>query len=153
MCRTLSLLSTTAALTLYGCGPSTTTTSAAPEPAAAQATAASATPTTAPAAVPATVALSEAEKIERLIRTVETMNGTKFIRNGSEHSAADAGEHMRRKLKGAGDKVKTAEQFIDQVASKSEMSGQPYQIKLADGKVITAGEFLHARLREIEAGK
>lgn len=98
-------------------------------------------------------ALSEKEKIERLIKGVEQAKDLKFIRNGTEHTAAEAGEHMRRKLKAAGDRVTTAEIFIEKVASKSESSGKPYEIKTADGKTVKAGEYLRARLAEIEAGQ
>ena len=41
-------------------------------------------------------ALSEAQKIERLIDAVAKLEGATFLRNGDEHSTSDAVEHLRR---------------------------------------------------------
>ena len=53
-----------------------------------------------------------------------------FIRNGSEHNAADAESHLRLKLSKTKKRLSTAEQFVDKVASGSSISGKPYQVKL-----------------------
>src|SRR3712207_140649 len=81
-------------------------------------------PASQPAATsqPAAAAPSEPQKIERLIQTVAELKDAKFIRNGSEYDAKQAAEHLRRKWQAAGDKVSSAEQFIDLIASKSSAS-------------------------------
>jgi hypothetical protein len=95
--------------------------------------------------------LSEAEKITRLIKTVEEMPA-RFIRNGTEYDAQEAAAHLRRKLRKAGSRIKTAEDFIQYCGSRSSMSGEKYKIKSADGRVIESEIYLRERLKEIEAG-
>ena len=90
---------------------------------------------------------SEKDKIEYLIRSVEEMDGAVFIRNGSEYDGKTAAGHLRVKLKYAGNKVQTAGDFIRLCASRSYLSGQPYTIRLADGRVLPAEEYFLARLK------
>ena len=92
--------------------------------------------------------LPEDEKIERLIESIAAMPAAVFIRNGSEHRADEAAEHLRRKWKAAGGV--TAEQFIERIASRSSLSGQPYLIRHADGTQTTAEEFFRGLLVELE---
>src|SRR6187431_584322 len=80
--------------------------------------------------------MSESAKIEALISSVEQLQGAVFIRNGSEYDGHKAAEHLRRKLDYARSKVKTAEQFIDLLATGSSMSGKPYTIRFADGHSV-----------------
>jgi hypothetical protein len=93
--------------------------------------------------------LAEEDKIELLIAGIAELRGATFIRNGAEHTAAEAADHLRRKWRAAGDEIVTAEQFIEAIGSKSSTSGEPYQIRMADGEVMEAGEFLRKRLGEI----
>ena len=86
-------------------------------------------PRLAPAMPPA-----ERERIDRLIRHVAAQRGIQFIRNGDNHDAAGAAAHLRAKLERAGDRVRGVEEFIDGVASRSWLSGQPYRVRLADGR-------------------
>ena len=74
----------------------------------------------------------------------------KFIRNGSEYSPKEAAEHLRMKRRKAGSKIKTAEDFIDHIASKSYMSGEPYQMKFRNGSVIDIRDILYHKLKRIE---
>src|SRR5688500_3891019 len=62
---------------------------------------------------------TEQEKIKRLISTVENLKDATFIRNGQEHSAKDAADHMRRKWKSNEGSIKSARDFIRVAASKS----------------------------------
>src|SRR5206468_5755486 len=71
-------------------------------------------------------------EIGELITYVET-SGVRFIRNGTEYSGAGAAQHLRDKLGKAGNRVKTTEDFITGVASKSYITGKPYLVKFADG--------------------
>jgi hypothetical protein len=93
--------------------------------------------------------LSEEEKIGRLIKLVADSK-VSFIRNGKEHTPAEAADHLRTKRKYAGDKIRTARDFIEQLASKSSASGKPYLIRTAEGKEVPAGEWLSERLRALE---
>ena len=103
----------------------------------------------APVAAPAH-ALTEAEKIQALISTVEKSQGLQFIRNGSVHDPAAAASHLRLKWKHAGKRVHTAEDFIRYCATGSSMSGKPYQIRHPSGRVENAADYFHAQLRRLE---
>lgn len=94
--------------------------------------------------------LTEAEKIERLIAAVVALDGAVFVRNGAEHTPAEAAEHLRQKLQAAGEANLTAREFIDRLASQSSLSGEPYTLRWPDGKTTTAREFFTAKLAEIE---
>jgi hypothetical protein len=93
--------------------------------------------------------LTEAQKIEKLIAAVGELQEAEFIRNGSVYQTDKAVSHLRLKLKNAGNKVKTAQDFIDGIAATSSVSGKPYHIKFKDGRQITAKEFLEAKLKEM----
>lgn len=66
----------------------------------------------------------------------------RFIRGGKEYSAKEGADHMRKKLARAGSRVKTAEEFIQGVASKSYLTGGAYRVKLADGRTVPTGPWL-----------
>ncbi len=91
-------------------------------------------------------------RIEHLISNVESLKGAVFIRNGTEYDTKAAGSHLRMKLGKAGRRVKTAEQFIDGLASKSSFSGKPYQIRKADGAVVDTRPYFYTRLKEYDKG-
>ena len=93
----------------------------------------------------------EQSRIERLIRFIEMQKDMKFVRNGSEYSCAEAAKFLRGKLESMGGDVTTAREFIERIASKSSMSGQPYHVKFADGKLVLAAQFLSEELKRIEA--
>ena len=97
--------------------------------------------------------LSEAARIQYLLASVEALEGAKFIRNGSEHDARAAADHLRLKLKAAGSKVKTAEDFIKFCASRSSMTGEPYLIRLADGTTVRSEVFFRNKLRTLAGGQ
>jgi len=97
--------------------------------------------------------MTEADKINALIATVDQLPGAVFIRNGSEYPAAKAAEHLRMKWQYAGKRIKTAEDFIKYCASASSMSGNRYQIRFADGHTVYSADFFHQQLRRIEAGE
>ena len=89
-------------------------------------------------------------RIGHLIGAVEELKGAVFIRNGTEYNTKDAAAHLRMKLGKAGDRVKTAEEFIDGLASKSSFSGKPYQIRKADGTLVSTRPFFCTRLKEYD---
>lgn len=91
----------------------------------------------------------ESARIEFLMRAVEG-SGATFIRNGTEYSAGEAAAHLRLKMSKAGQKISTAEQFIDYLASKSSLSGKPYYLKLKDGSKTEARVWLHQKLKQFK---
>lgn len=97
----------------------------------------------------------EKVRINYLIYEIEQLDGV-FIRNGKEYCPEQASAHIRMKLKNAmiswfaPEKDRwTAELFIEKIASKSSISGQPYQIKFQTGQTVDAGDWLRERLKDI----
>lgn len=97
--------------------------------------------------------LSEAQKIDRLLADVAAATGTVFIRNGDEHGAASAAKHLRSKYESQADKITSARQFIDEIASTSSTSGKPYRVRLPDGREMDASAYFNERLADLESAK
>ena len=57
---------------------------------------------------------------------------------------------MRTKLRLAGSRVKTAEDFIRYCGSESSVSGKPYEIRFPDGQVVRSADFLRLKLIEFD---
>ncbi|MBP9186718.1 MAG: DUF5329 domain-containing protein [Bacteroidia bacterium] len=93
--------------------------------------------------------ITETQKIESLIAFIAKQDGV-FIRNGSEYTPGQAAEHLRMKWKKGGSAIKTAEIFIDKLATSSSMSGKPYQIKFKNGRSINLAALLRAELKRLE---
>jgi Family of unknown function (DUF5329) len=96
----------------------------------------------------ATLSPLEESKIEYLISSIETLPNAQFVRNGVAYEAKAAAQHLRFKLRNAGARVATAEDFIRLCASVSSMSGTRYEIRFSDGRVIWSEDFLRQRLAE-----
>jgi hypothetical protein len=91
-------------------------------------------------------AATESSRIEYLLAVVASLQDAQFIRNGKTYDSKAAVDHMRTKLHLAGRRVRTAEDFIRYCASESSVSGQPYEIRFADGRVVRAADFLRQKL-------
>jgi len=101
------------------------------------------------ATVPPAAPLTDAQKIDALIRTVEARKDLQFIRLGSVHSSSEAANMLRVKLSFAGDRVKTVEEFIEHVGTQT-LSGSPYFVVYPDGRQVPSAEFLRQELKRIE---
>jgi len=77
------------------------------------------------------------QEIEHLLQYIDTSDCT-FIRNGKSHDSIEAGKHIRKKYGHIKGRIKTTEDFIRYAATKSSMSGRPYQIICNDEKMATA---------------
>jgi hypothetical protein len=93
---------------------------------------------------------AERQKIDYLIATIETLKDAQFIRNDTYYTAKAAADHLRLKLRVAGSRVTSADDFIRYCASSSSVSGKPYLIRFADGREVTAEMFLRQKLTEYE---
>ncbi|MEY2510141.1 MAG: hypothetical protein QOE26_904 [Verrucomicrobiota bacterium] len=92
----------------------------------------------------------EQARIDFLIHGVETTARVKFIRNGSEYDGAAAASHLRMKLGYAGERVKTAEDFVKYCASESSFTHQKYKIRATDGTMTDAATYFQTKLREFD---
>ena len=93
----------------------------------------------------------ETKKIEALISHVEGLKDAKFVRNGIEYDAKTAGAFLRGKWDTNKAKIKTASDFIEQVATKSSTTGKPYLIRLKDGQEHKSGEYLAEQLKLLKS--
>lgn len=75
-----------------------------------------------------------------------------FIRNGKEHDARAAREHLASKRRRGRRYFDTTEEFIDRIASKSSMSRKDYHIR-CDGNTVTAKAWFTARLEAYRGRK
>jgi len=82
------------------------------------------------------------DEIAHLIDFIRQSSCT-FIRNGSEYSGPAAADHIQAKYEHFKDEIKTVEDFIDRAASKSLLSGKPYQVRCA-GKTVSAADWIRA---------
>jgi hypothetical protein len=73
------------------------------------------------------------QTINYLLHYVETSKAT-FIRNGTEHTPAEASKHIKAKYDHFKNEIKTPEDFIRFAASKSLLTGKPYLVRTPDGK-------------------
>lgn len=69
-----------------------------------------------------------------------------FLRNGDPYDGAEAAAHIVDKYDYFRDEIKTAEDFIDRAASRSLLSGRPYQITCPGAATIHTRDWLRAAL-------
>jgi hypothetical protein len=73
-----------------------------------------------------------------------------FIRNGVEYTGEEAKKHLLDKLHVAGDDIRTAEDFINYIASESSSSGITYYVRFDDGTQVEAGIWLRQELAKMK---
>ena len=92
----------------------------------------------------------ERSRIEYLLAVLGSLPDAQFIRNGKAYDSRAAVDHLRTKLRASGSRVQTAEDFVRYCGSQSSVSGRPYEIRFADGRVILAADFLRQKLLEFD---
>ncbi len=92
-------------------------------------------------------------RVDKLLTELGKQSSISFIRNDTEYNAVDAESHLRLKLSKTKKRLKTTEQFIDNVASKSSISGSEYQVKVSDQQTVTANQYLHDLLKKVDTNK
>ena len=83
----------------------------------------------------------ETKEIEALLKKIESSDII-FIRNGNEHSAKEAADHLRSKWEQTNGKIRTRKDFIEQLATKSSLTGELYMVQLKDGSKMKAADWL-----------
>lgn len=86
------------------------------------------------------------------VESLLTMLGTsqcQFYRNGSWHGGQEAESHLRMKYdymlrKGS---LTSADQFIDEVATRSSLSGEPYAVRCGAEPPQPSATWLKSRLQ------
>jgi len=92
---------------------------------------------------------AERETIEKLIASVAALTDATFLRNGEAYPAASAARFLREKWHARRSEVRTAEEFIDRVASFSSTTSKPYLIRFADGREVLSRDYLQAELAKL----
>src|SRR5262249_45642782 len=95
-------------------------------------------------------AMQEIARIEYLIASVGSLPQAQFIRNGTAYDGKAAVDPLRLKLRFAGSRVRTAEDFIRYCATESSASGEPYRIRFADAHVVPSAQYLRQKLGEYD---
>jgi hypothetical protein len=95
-------------------------------------------------AAPPAIARTE---INHLLEFIES-SGCEFYRNGSWYDSKKAQAHLRSKYEmfAASGRIDTAEDFIEKAATKSSLSGRPYQVRCSGGEVVTTTQWLRDEL-------
>jgi hypothetical protein len=75
-------------------------------------------------------------------------SGCEFYRNGSWYDSTRAQAHLRYKYEAlaARNRITTTEDFIEKAATKSSLSGKPYQIRCGRSGVVTSNLWLRDAL-------
>jgi hypothetical protein len=97
----------------------------------------------------AVVASAEKQDIEKLIDAVENLGGAVFVRNGKEYPPSAAAKFLRGKWRKHAAHIRTAEDFIRIVASKSSTTGRVYVVRFTDGREMTTEAFLRGQLQSL----
>jgi membrane-bound lytic murein transglycosylase len=92
---------------------------------------------------------AERRTIEALIASVAGLGDATFIRNGQSYDASKAARFLREKWKSRESEVRTADEFIERVASFSSTTSKPYLIRFTDGREIQSADFLRAELARL----
>lgn len=66
------------------------------------------------------------------------------------NACEEAVSHLRLKLGNTRNRIDTAEQFIDKVASSSSITGKPYIVKIPGKSDENAQPYLHALIAETD---
>jgi len=93
----------------------------------------------------------EQQRIEQLLDALAADGSSRFLRNATAYSGADAARFLRAKLRAQGQGIASAEAFIERIASQSGTSGKPYRVCTPDGECVDAGAHLRALLAALPA--
>lgn len=97
--------------------------------------------------VPGAVAAEPATEIEYLLHAIGQSECV-FTRNGKQHPATEAEDHLRMKYDRTRSRIKTAEAFIDHLASKSSWTGKSYSMQCMGGEPEPSGQWLYRELSQ-----
>jgi len=70
-----------------------------------------------------------------------------FIRNGKDHDAVEAMKHLQKKYDYLKRQIRATEDFINTVASRSSMTGEPYRVRCSGREILSAEWFTRELIR------
>ena len=92
----------------------------------------------------------EEARINAMLEALSQQKELVFVRNGDEHTCDEAVSHLKLKLGNTRNRIDTAEQFIDKVASSSSITGKPYIVKIPGKIDENAQPYLHALIAQTD---
>ncbi len=94
----------------------------------------------------ATPYIESQKEIQHLLEYVK-LTDCQYERNGTQHTGAEAVEHIKKKYDYYLDDIKTAEDFIEYSATQSKMSGKKYKVHCKGLSEQTSQDWL---MKELE---
>ena len=93
------------------------------------------------------------QEVGQLFAALKQSN-CEFSRNGSWYNAEKASDHLQRKYDYLLKKrlVTTTESFIDLAATKSSISGKPYQVRCGKTAPISSNSWFKSQLNTVRSG-
>lgn len=88
---------------------------------------------------------AEVARIEGLLKAMESP-GLSFFLGRTQCDGGVAAVRLRRELEAVASRVRTAEDFIEQVAAQPSETGEPKKVRLADGSVVELAPWLRGLL-------
>lgn len=90
------------------------------------------------------------DRIGLLLAAVRASKDT-FLREDKEYSGSEAAAFLVAKLAAQRGDEPSVDDFVDRIASRSSRSGQPYEVRRADGEVVPMRDWLRAELQRLDA--
>ena len=92
------------------------------------------------------------DRIDQLLTAIEA-SGDTFLREGKEYEGSMAAQFLIAKLGSHRGKPPDVAEFVEQFASRSSKTGEPYSVRTKDGTVVTMRDWLAAALKAIESAE
>ena len=89
------------------------------------------------------------EEVAHLLSFIEESDCS-FIRNGKEYDSVEARAHISKKYEYVKKRISSAEQFITYAASKSSITGTPYQVSCGEA-TMPSSQWLEEALQHYRA--
>ena len=104
-------------------------------------------------AIAQTPSAKTTQEVGQLFAALKQSN-CEFSRNGSWYNAEKASEHLQRKYDYLLKKrlVTTTESFIDLAATKSSISGKPYQVRCGKTAPVSSSSWFKSQLNAVRSG-
>ena len=104
-------------------------------------------------AIAQTPSAKTSQEVGQLFAALKQSN-CEFSRNGSWYNAEKASEHLQRKYDYLLKKrlLTTTESFIDLAATKSSISGKPYQVRCGETAPVSSSSWFMSQLNAVRSG-